>query len=50
MMISPLHVCAAVSAGYFKVPVSETLRRIVPPVATFFGVALLYAWGLGHFL
>ncbi len=47
MMLSPLHVCAAVSAAvsarFFAVPLSDTLKRVIPPVATFLIIAFAYA-------
>jgi len=43
MMLSPLHVCAAVSAGFFSVPLSDTLKRVILPVGAFLALALGYA-------
>lgn len=43
MMLSPLHICAAVSSGFFGVALSDTLRRVVPPVLTLLAAAILYS-------
>ena len=42
MMLSPLHVCAAVSSGFFTVPMSDTLKRIFAPAAIFMLISLAY--------
>jgi hypothetical protein len=42
MMISPLHICAAVSADFFSVPLWSTLKKVALPLACFFLVALGY--------
>jgi len=43
MMLSPLHVCAAVSSGYFTVPMSDTLKRVAAPVLIFLAIAIVYS-------
>jgi len=50
MMLSPLHVCAAVSSGYFTVPMSDTLKRIAPPALIFLAIAIVYSSLLRLFL
>jgi hypothetical protein len=43
MMLSPLHVCAAVSSGYFTVPMSDTLKRVSAPAMIFLAIAIVYS-------
>lgn len=42
MMLSPLHVCMAVSSEHFKVDVIAIIRSIVPPMLTFLLFAACY--------
>lgn len=44
MMLSPLHVCMAVSSEHFRIRNASLVRAILPPVALFLGAATLYYW------
>ncbi len=50
MMLSPLHVCMAVSAEHFGTGSATTIRRIALPLMIFFLIAVLYVILLGQIL
>lgn len=50
MMLSPLHVCAVVSAEHFSVKAATVFRKILPSVLLFLAVACAYYAALKIFL
>lgn len=50
MQISPTHICLFIAVDYFGTQIGGLIRRTIPVIAAFCGIAAVYTWVLSFFV